>query len=185
MPPPCLPALLPNATSWHQFLTVHSPSSVRFVSIRRTAFRVPTLLSLPQASCASFVFMHLRIANFTTPFFSQPYSMPGVCTPLALSSACSFPARASRSSCLTLSSAADTINSSPPERIRYRPFPRRIPMKLAYFDCFSGISGDITLGALVDAGYDVEHLRSELRGLQVPGWELFAEKRSEEHTSEL
>jgi len=49
-------------------------------------------------------------------------------------------------------------------------------MKLAYFDCFSGISGDMTLGALVDAGCQVEHLRFELRGLQVPGWELSAEK---------
>jgi uncharacterized protein (TIGR00299 family) protein len=49
-------------------------------------------------------------------------------------------------------------------------------MKLAYFDCFSGISGDMTLGALVDAGCDLEHLRAELRGLQVPGWELSAEK---------
>src|SRR6201997_5591198 len=49
-------------------------------------------------------------------------------------------------------------------------------MKQAYFDCFSGISGDMTLGALVDAGCDVEHLRTELRGLQVPGWELSAEK---------
>src|SRR5277367_4149141 len=49
-------------------------------------------------------------------------------------------------------------------------------MKLAYFDCFSGISGDMTLGALVDAGCAVEHLRSELRGLQVNGWELTAEK---------
>jgi len=49
-------------------------------------------------------------------------------------------------------------------------------MKLAYFDCFSGISGDMTLGALVDAGYDVELLRAELRGLQVSGWELSAEK---------
>jgi len=49
-------------------------------------------------------------------------------------------------------------------------------MKLAYFDCFSGISGDMTLGALVDAGCAVEHLRAELRGLQVPGWELSAEK---------
>src|SRR5499427_434149 len=49
-------------------------------------------------------------------------------------------------------------------------------MKLAYFDCFSGISGDMTLGALVDAGCPVEHLRSELCGLQVPGWELSAEK---------
>jgi uncharacterized protein (TIGR00299 family) protein len=49
-------------------------------------------------------------------------------------------------------------------------------MKLAYFDCFSGISGDMTLGALVDAGCAVEQLRAELRGLQVPGWELTAEK---------
>src|SRR5271154_25075 len=49
-------------------------------------------------------------------------------------------------------------------------------MKLAYFDCFSGISGDMTRGALVDAGCEVEQLRSELRGLQVPGWELTAEK---------
>jgi pyridinium-3,5-bisthiocarboxylic acid mononucleotide nickel chelatase len=49
-------------------------------------------------------------------------------------------------------------------------------MKLAYFDCFSGISGDMTLGALVDAGCAVEHLRAELRGLQVPGWELTAER---------
>src|SRR5256712_1126411 len=49
-------------------------------------------------------------------------------------------------------------------------------MKLAYFDCFSGISGDMTLGALVDAGCDVEQVRTELRGLHVPGWELTAEK---------
>jgi len=49
-------------------------------------------------------------------------------------------------------------------------------MKLAYFDCFSGISGDMALGALVDAGCVVDHLRAELRALQVPGWELSAEK---------
>src|SRR5260370_5819240 len=50
-----------------------------------------------------------------------------------------FPARASRSSCLTLSSSADTINSSPTGLHRHWQFPRRIPMKLAYFDCFFGI----------------------------------------------
>jgi uncharacterized protein (TIGR00299 family) protein len=49
-------------------------------------------------------------------------------------------------------------------------------MNLAYFDCFSGISGDMTLGALVDAGCEVARLRSELQALQVPGWELSAEK---------
>src|SRR5260370_38280062 len=49
-------------------------------------------------------------------------------------------------------------------------------MKLAYFDCFSGISGDMTVGALVDAGCDVEQLRAGLRGLEVPGWAFTAEK---------
>jgi pyridinium-3,5-bisthiocarboxylic acid mononucleotide nickel chelatase len=49
-------------------------------------------------------------------------------------------------------------------------------MKLAYFDCFSGISGDMTLGALVDAGVPLDHLREQLRGLEVPGWELSSEK---------
>jgi len=49
-------------------------------------------------------------------------------------------------------------------------------MKAAYFDCFSGISGDMTLGALVDAGCPIELLRSKLQGLQVPGWEISSEK---------
>jgi pyridinium-3,5-bisthiocarboxylic acid mononucleotide nickel chelatase len=49
-------------------------------------------------------------------------------------------------------------------------------MKLAYFDCFSGISGDMTLGALLDAGVPLEHFRGELAGLQVPGWQMSAEK---------
>jgi pyridinium-3,5-bisthiocarboxylic acid mononucleotide nickel chelatase len=49
-------------------------------------------------------------------------------------------------------------------------------MKAAYFDCFSGISGDMTLGALVDAGCPLEHLRGKLRGLQVPGWEISSER---------
>ena len=49
-------------------------------------------------------------------------------------------------------------------------------MNLAYFDCFSGISGDMTLGALIDAGCDVAHLRKELAALEVAGWELSTEK---------
>src|ERR1700719_401014 len=49
-------------------------------------------------------------------------------------------------------------------------------MKNAYFDCFSGISGDMTLGALLDAGVPVAQLRSELQGLNVPDWDLTAEQ---------
>jgi uncharacterized protein (TIGR00299 family) protein len=49
-------------------------------------------------------------------------------------------------------------------------------MKIAYFDCFSGISGDMTLGALVDAGCAADHLRAELEKLNVPGWQLKIEK---------
>lgn len=49
-------------------------------------------------------------------------------------------------------------------------------MKLAYFDCFSGISGDMTLGALVDAGCSIELLRAGLTGLAVPGWTISSEK---------
>ncbi len=49
-------------------------------------------------------------------------------------------------------------------------------MKTAYFDCFSGISGDMALGALVDAGCPLDVLRAKLQGLQVPGWEISSEK---------
>jgi uncharacterized protein (TIGR00299 family) protein len=49
-------------------------------------------------------------------------------------------------------------------------------MKLEYFDCFSGISGDMTLGALVDAGVSLHHLRGQLRGIEVTGWEISSEK---------
>lgn len=47
-------------------------------------------------------------------------------------------------------------------------------MKVAYFDCPSGASGDMILGALVDAGVDVERLRAELRKLSLGGWDLTA-----------
>lgn len=32
-------------------------------------------------------------------------------------------------------------------------------MKLAYLDCFSGISGDMLLGALLDAGLEMDSLK--------------------------
>ncbi len=47
-------------------------------------------------------------------------------------------------------------------------------MRIAYFDCFSGISGDMVLGALVDTGVSVDALRHELAKLPVSGYELEA-----------
>jgi uncharacterized protein (TIGR00299 family) protein len=44
----------------------------------------------------------------------------------------------------------------------------------AYFDCFSGASGDMILGAFVDAGWS--GLDEALSQLEVPGWRLKAEK---------
>lgn len=49
-------------------------------------------------------------------------------------------------------------------------------MRIAYVDCFSGISGDMLLGALLDAGADIDALRSALAGLGVAGWELRSER---------
>jgi uncharacterized protein (TIGR00299 family) protein len=49
-------------------------------------------------------------------------------------------------------------------------------MKTAYFDCFSGISGDMVLGALVDAGAELARLEAELRRLPIEGWKITAEK---------
>src|SRR5438093_3539469 len=45
-------------------------------------------------------------------------------------------------------------------------------MKTLYFDCFSGISGDMTIGALLDLGLDFDYLRTELKKLPVEGYEL-------------
>lgn len=45
-------------------------------------------------------------------------------------------------------------------------------MKALYFDCFAGISGDMTLGALLDLGIDKEVFISELKKLNVDGFEI-------------
>jgi uncharacterized protein (TIGR00299 family) protein len=41
-------------------------------------------------------------------------------------------------------------------------------MRVAHFDCFSGISGDMTLGALIDAGVDAEAVRAAVASLGLP-----------------
>ena len=43
-------------------------------------------------------------------------------------------------------------------------------VRLAYFDCFSGISGDMALAALVDAGADLSEIEEVLSG--IPGDEF-------------
>lgn len=45
-------------------------------------------------------------------------------------------------------------------------------MKILYFDCFSGISGDMTLGALLDLGIDHGQFLSELEKLHLPGYRM-------------
>jgi len=49
-------------------------------------------------------------------------------------------------------------------------------LRIAYFDCFSGVSGDMILGALVDVGLEVSELEAELGQLPVWGFRLQAEK---------
>ena len=45
-------------------------------------------------------------------------------------------------------------------------------MKILYYDCFSGISGDMNLGALLDLGVSRETLISGLQKLNTGGWKL-------------
>src|SRR5260370_29003859 len=47
---------------------------------------------------------------------------------------------------------------------------------IAYLDCHSGISGDMFLGAVLDAGFPLETLRQTLTGLPVSGYELKLEQ---------
>ena len=50
-------------------------------------------------------------------------------------------------------------------------------MQTAYLDCFSGVSGDMLLGALLDAGVPEAYLREVLAGLRLPGVGLAVERR--------
>jgi len=46
------------------------------------------------------------------------------------------------------------------------------PMTLAYFDCFSGISGDMTLGALVHLGVPIDWLKEQIHALPLDDFEI-------------
>ena len=43
---------------------------------------------------------------------------------------------------------------------------------IAYFDCFSGASGDMILGALIDAGLPLSHLKRRLGLVEMGGFKL-------------
>lgn len=50
-------------------------------------------------------------------------------------------------------------------------------MRALYFDAFAGVSGDMTVGALLDLGLDLERLRAELAALPLHGYALRAAPR--------
>src|SRR5215470_12230091 len=58
-------------------------------------------------------------------------------------------------------------------------------MRTLYFDCFSGISGDMTIGALLDLGLDFEYLKTELQKLPVDGYELKASRVTRSNLSAM
>lgn len=50
-----------------------------------------------------------------------------------------------------------------------------------YFDCFSGVSGDMTLGALIDLGLPPAELRQVLASLDLPGFDLEVRQVTRQH----
>jgi pyridinium-3,5-bisthiocarboxylic acid mononucleotide nickel chelatase len=52
----------------------------------------------------------------------------------------------------------------------------RSPVKVLYFDCFSGAAGDMILGALIDAGLPLDALKQALGSLGVDGWDISADR---------
>jgi uncharacterized protein (TIGR00299 family) protein len=48
--------------------------------------------------------------------------------------------------------------------------------RILYLDCFSGIAGDMVLGALLDAGLPLDELKRALGSLAIPGYEITAER---------
>jgi hypothetical protein len=40
-------------------------------------------------------------------------------------------------------------------------------MRVAYFDCPTGIAGNMILGSLIDAGLDPDYLRKEIGNLRI------------------
>lgn len=58
-------------------------------------------------------------------------------------------------------------------------------MRVAYFDCFSGISGDMILGALIDAGLDLGELKNGLNKLNLSGYEIKTTRVEKNHITAI
>jgi uncharacterized protein (DUF111 family) len=56
-------------------------------------------------------------------------------------------------------------------------------MTIAYFDCFSGIAGDMILGALIDLGLDIKLLKNQLKKLPLTGYDIEVEQVECNHIS--
>src|SRR6185503_19495898 len=56
-------------------------------------------------------------------------------------------------------------------------------MKTLYLDIFSGISGDMFLGAMIDLGIDAQALQRELEKLKLNGWRLRATRAQKSNIS--
>src|SRR5579871_1092127 len=73
---------------------------------------------------------------------------------------CASSPRRSRSSALPMSRSTATATG----RARST---RNLRMRIAYLDCSAGISGDMLLGALIDAGAPADQLHGTLRALNI------------------
>jgi uncharacterized protein (TIGR00299 family) protein len=60
-------------------------------------------------------------------------------------------------------------------------------MTILYLDCYAGISGDMTVGALLDLEVPLEHLQAELAKLQLPpdSYELSTSRTERQHMTAL
>ena len=54
-------------------------------------------------------------------------------------------------------------------------------MSVAFFDCFSGVAGDMILGALIDLGVESKYLKNELEKLDISGYTFDVKKVEKNH----